>query len=268
MHDDGFTMWKTEAQWHMGHPAHEVWLHKLAAATPEAHVALWHTLLSLDLTGPIRSLIVPIDDPLPYLLTDRRALRTTVVNDGVWLNLPRRQALLRRPDLWHRRRRRRGGGRHPMADRRRQLRVCARLRADLQTDHASMSALLLGGVRPSALVAGRRMTARNAEVLRRADRAVHDVAGALLPDRLLTVVRVRLSGFIRSGATGHEEGSVPDAGTRALPSVDPADGNSRCQLREVRRGSDSKARDYRPGRPRGGHCDASRRYHEVQVAGR
>ena len=87
VHDDGFAMWKTEPQWHMGHPAHEVWLHDLAAATPEAHAALWHTLLSLDLTGPIRSLVVPIDDPLPYLLTDRRALRTTVVNDGLWLNL-------------------------------------------------------------------------------------------------------------------------------------------------------------------------------------
>ena len=49
--------------------------------------ALWHTLLSLDLTGPIRSLVVPPDDPLPYLLTDRRALLTTVLNDGLWLNV-------------------------------------------------------------------------------------------------------------------------------------------------------------------------------------
>ena len=87
VHDDGSAMWKTDPQWHMGHTAHEVWVHDLAAATPEAHAALWHTLLSLDLTGPIRSLVVPIDDPLPYLLTDRHALRTTVLNDGVWLNL-------------------------------------------------------------------------------------------------------------------------------------------------------------------------------------
>ena len=168
VHDDGFAMWKTEPQWHMGHPAHEVWLHDLAAATPEAHAALWHTLLSLDLTGPIRSLVVPVDDPLPYLLTDRRALRTTVVNDGLWLNLPRRQALLRGSDVRHRRRHRRGGRRRPMADRRRRLRGCAAA-PTCSTDHASLSALLLGGVRPSALVAGRRMTARNADVLRRAD---------------------------------------------------------------------------------------------------
>ena len=168
VHDDGFAMWKTEPQWHMGHPAHEVWLHELAAVTPEAHAALWHTLLSLDLTGPIRSLVVPVDDPLPYLLTDRRALRTTVVNDGLWLNLrdikrcfeartygTDDDIVVEADDVrW-----RIGAG------------GCARVRsrADLQTNHAWLSALLLGGVRPSALVAGRRMTARNADVLRRAD---------------------------------------------------------------------------------------------------
>ena len=59
------------------------WRRRRPRLTPRS----WHTLLSLDLTGPIRSLVVPIDDPLPYLLTDRRALRTTVVNDGLWLNL-------------------------------------------------------------------------------------------------------------------------------------------------------------------------------------
>ena len=55
------------------------------------------------------------------------------------------------------------------------------------TDHSSLSALLLGGVRPSALVAGRRM---EAPVPRRAATrrcAVHHVAGAVLPDRVLSV---------------------------------------------------------------------------------
>jgi predicted acetyltransferase len=168
VHDDGFAIWTTDQQWHRGQPAHEVWLHDLATATPEAHVALWHTLLSLDLTGPIRSVVVPIDDPLPYLLTDRRALRTTVVNDGVWLNLRDVKRCFEARsygtdddivvDVDGVRWRIGAGG-------------CARVRsrADLQTDHASLSALLLGGVRPSALVAGRRMTARSPDVTRRAD---------------------------------------------------------------------------------------------------
>jgi predicted acetyltransferase len=168
VHDDGYAMWKTEPQWNSGHAAHEVRLLDLVAATPEAHAALWHTLLSLDLTGPIRSLVVPPDDPLPYLLTDRRALRTTVLNDGLWLNLRDVKRCFEAREYgtddvivveadgvrW-----RIGGS------------GCTRVRsrADLTTDHASLSALLLGGVRPSALVAGRRMTARDADVLRRAD---------------------------------------------------------------------------------------------------
>jgi predicted acetyltransferase len=168
VHDDGFAMWKTDQQWNMGHPAHEVWLHDLAAATPEAHAALWHTLLSLDLTGPIRSVNVPVDDPLPYMLTDRRALRTTAVNDGVWLNLRDVKRCFEArtygtdddivAEVGGVRWRVGAGG-------------CARVRSrpDLQGDHPSLSALLLGGVRPSALVAGRRMTARNGDVLRRAD---------------------------------------------------------------------------------------------------
>jgi hypothetical protein len=36
-------------------------------------------------------------------------------------------------------------------------------------DHASLGALLLGGVRPSALAAGRRLESRSDAVLRRAD---------------------------------------------------------------------------------------------------
>ena len=49
--------------------------------------------------------------------------------------------------------------------------TCNRVRSrpDLTTDHASLGALLFGGVRPSALAAGRRLEARNSEALRRAD---------------------------------------------------------------------------------------------------
>jgi hypothetical protein len=49
--------------------------------------------------------------------------------------------------------------------------VCksVRTKPDLVTSHGWLSALLLGGTEPSSLVAGRRMTARNDDVLRRAD---------------------------------------------------------------------------------------------------
>jgi len=44
-----------------------------------------------------------------------------------------------------------------------------RTRPDLVTDHASLGALALGGTAPTDLAAGRRLTARSPEVLRRAD---------------------------------------------------------------------------------------------------
>ena len=195
VHDDGFAMWKTEAQWHMGHPAHEVWLHELAAATPEAHVALWHTLLSLDLTGPIRSLIVPIDDPLPYLLTDRRALRTTVVNDGLWLNLRDVKRCFEArtygtdDDIvveadgvrW-----RIGEG------------GCGRVRS--RAGPADGPRLVVGvAARRSATVGAGRRAADDGAQRRRAAarrRAVRHGAGAVLPDRLLTPNP--LHGFVAS----------------------------------------------------------------------
>ena len=47
--------------------------------------------------------------------------------------------------------------------------LCLNVVSEVVENGLPTAALLLGGVRPSALVAGRRMTARNAGVLRRAD---------------------------------------------------------------------------------------------------
>jgi predicted acetyltransferase len=168
VHDDGYAAWKTTQHWNNGHPAHEVELHEVVAATPEAHLALWHTVLSLDLVGPIVSHNVPLDDPLPYYLENPRVVRTTEVNDGLWINV--RSV----PEAFEARsygtdddivvevegaRWRIGAA------------GCRRVRSrpDLVTDHASLGALLLGGTRPSELAAGRRLSARNPEALRRAD---------------------------------------------------------------------------------------------------
>jgi predicted acetyltransferase len=49
--------------------------------------------------------------------------------------------------------------------------TCSRVRSkpDITMDHASLGVLLLGGVRPSVLAAGRRLEFRNDEALGRAD---------------------------------------------------------------------------------------------------
>lgn len=61
---------------------------ELFAATDDAHVALWRLLLGLDLVETVTSLSsVAIDDPLPLLLTDPRRVRTTAVQDGMWVRV-------------------------------------------------------------------------------------------------------------------------------------------------------------------------------------
>ena len=171
-HRDGYAIYGIQEQWNDGRPAHNMLVVELVATTGDAHAALWHTLLGVDLVGPITSRQVPIDDPLPFLLTNPRALQTTTLNDGVWANVRDVAACF-------------GTRRYSTADRMvveadgarwaidgaPDGATCKRVksRPDLTMDHASLGALLLGGVRASTLSAGRRLEARSEDVLRRAD---------------------------------------------------------------------------------------------------
>lgn len=86
LHDDGYALWKITADWGEGEPNNELRVLDLVAATPEAHAALWHLLLSHDLVTPVRArTCVSLDDPLVHLLTDPRALRTVALNDMLWV---------------------------------------------------------------------------------------------------------------------------------------------------------------------------------------
>ncbi|MEO7398659.1 MAG: GNAT family N-acetyltransferase [Ilumatobacteraceae bacterium] len=172
VHADGFACYRVEQDWNDGHPRHTLHLIEFVAITPEAHAALWETLLSVDLVGEIRSRVVAIDDPLPFLLEDQRALRTTELNDGIWANL-------RDPSICFGARTYRTDDRIVVeADGKRwaieggpaggECRA-VRTRPDLTTTGAALASLLYGGVAPSTLVRGRQMTARNDDVLRRAD---------------------------------------------------------------------------------------------------
>jgi predicted acetyltransferase len=168
VHDDGYASWKVTDDWNQGLPQHELRLHELIAATPAAHLDLWATVLSVDLVGPIRTGNLPFDDPLPYLLVDHRVVRTLAVNDGVWLAARDVQRCFSARSYGtdddivveadgNRWRIGAGGCRK------------VRTRPDLVGDGAALSALLLGGIRPSTLAAARRLESRNADALRRAD---------------------------------------------------------------------------------------------------
>ena len=179
--------WSFESRWNDGHPAAGLFVETMAPVTAEAHAALWHTVLTTDLVGTVRTYAMPIDDPLPFLLTDQRLVRTTDLNDNVLVQRARRpgavsvRASTARTTTWSSRSMAPAGGSARPACRR------VRARPDLVTDRAGLGALLLGGVAPTALVAGRRL--RGAQRRRPAPRRrpVRGPPGALLPDGVLTL---------------------------------------------------------------------------------
>lgn len=84
---DGYALYQVVEKWHDGFPSHELFVVDLIALGPVAHGALWRFLCSMDLVGEVRCNDVPPDDPLPWLLRNPRAVRTTNRTDGLWIRL-------------------------------------------------------------------------------------------------------------------------------------------------------------------------------------
>lgn len=57
------------------------------APSADAYLGLLRFLLELDLIDRVVFWMLPIDDPLPWLLADRRAARVTAVHDETWLRV-------------------------------------------------------------------------------------------------------------------------------------------------------------------------------------
>ncbi|WP_194833959.1 GNAT family N-acetyltransferase [Nocardia sp. XZ_19_369] len=81
-HPDGYALYR----YHYRETGMDVDVVELRAVTTEAHAALWRALLGLDLVKQV-SVTLSDNDPLPYLLTDTRLVRTTGRYDGLWLRL-------------------------------------------------------------------------------------------------------------------------------------------------------------------------------------
>jgi len=82
---DGAVSYRVKNQWDQGEPDGDCEIVDYVPGSPDAHAALWQTLLGLDLGARINSYRVPLDDPLPDLLTNPRAVDTTHWADGVWV---------------------------------------------------------------------------------------------------------------------------------------------------------------------------------------
>lgn len=57
------------------------------APTTESYLGLLRFLLGLDLVDRVLFWMLPVDDPLPWLLVDRRAARVTATHDETWLRI-------------------------------------------------------------------------------------------------------------------------------------------------------------------------------------
>lgn len=81
-HPDGYVLYRRQWREHESVAT----IAEFRAVTPEAHIALWRVLLSLDLLNKVEAELTD-DDPLPWLVTNPRLVRVTDRNDGLWARI-------------------------------------------------------------------------------------------------------------------------------------------------------------------------------------
>ena len=88
---DGYVRYRTDPKWEHG-PTGEIDVLDLHARTDEAYADLWRFLLSVDLVTTVKAANRPLGEPLPWLLSNPRAVAVGRVADRLWvriLELPR-----------------------------------------------------------------------------------------------------------------------------------------------------------------------------------
>lgn len=178
VHADGYVAYRARGSWGDGQSAPVVDVTDYAVVSGAAHAALWHVLLGLDLFGEIKSSAIPLDDPLPFRLTDPRQSRTAGVTDALWIRLIAAALQARsygaeidlvievHDELFGDARFRLAAGRDGA--------TCTRTQAmpDLRCDVAALGSLYLGGHRLGQLVAAGRVDADDPKLVARADLAL------------------------------------------------------------------------------------------------
>jgi len=84
---DGFARYKTQMKWAEGHARGVVEIEELYGLTDEAYAALWRYLAEIDLVATVKADGRPVDERLPWLVTNARAVRVTDLVDGLWVRL-------------------------------------------------------------------------------------------------------------------------------------------------------------------------------------
>ena len=159
---DGYAAYRFEASWD-NDPNGTVHVTDLVTVSPAARAVLWRYLLDVDLVETVKAWVVPVDEPLRWLLRESRRMRVTRLGDSLWVRVLDAPAALSartyatsgrvvfevldpvRPDAGAAGRVALDGG-PDGADARR-----TSDEPDLVLGVAELGGILLGGVRPSAL---------------------------------------------------------------------------------------------------------------------
>lgn len=84
---DGFATYVARSEWDGMRPNGTLQLQELLGVTPAAHHALWSYLCGVDLLTSIEAPLRAVDEVLPLLLHDGRAVTLTMRSDFVWVRV-------------------------------------------------------------------------------------------------------------------------------------------------------------------------------------
>jgi predicted acetyltransferase len=177
---DGYAAYRFEASWDTD-PNGTLHVADLVTVSSTARAVLWRYLLDIDLVDTIKAWVVPLDEPLRWLLRESRRMRVTRVGDSLWVRVLDAPAALSartyavpgrlvfdvvddvRPGGAAAGRFALDGGPDGAAARR------SSDEPDLVLPVASLGGMLLGGVRPSTLARAGLVEERTAGALAAAD---------------------------------------------------------------------------------------------------
>jgi predicted acetyltransferase len=83
---DGYAAYRTEMRWDNGSQG-TVHVRDLVTLTPAARAVLWRYLLDVDLTEKVSAWVVPLDEPLRWLLAEPRRMRVGRLGESLWVRV-------------------------------------------------------------------------------------------------------------------------------------------------------------------------------------
>ncbi|WP_016697478.1 GNAT family N-acetyltransferase [Actinoalloteichus spitiensis] len=86
-HRDGYVLYEVKVKDGAGFDQATLSVYDLHAPEPAVRRRLWRFLLATDLVSTVEMHSAPVDEPLEWWVDERRAVRTTAIEDATWLRL-------------------------------------------------------------------------------------------------------------------------------------------------------------------------------------